>query len=240
MNIQDALYLSLEQIINRLDTVLYLSDNSIMQTPLESTYISNKFQEDTKLKPKKFSGIFEVERAYTLLHSLIVDKDSIIDSLDNVNTKHVKALELKEKKLNDDIEECSTYIMHISSIIDTACYNGCNLLNFECYSYFGFKKAKYKALLQNAQYKSTTAVLSDKVFYEIFTGKSIVGEYYTPMYSLHGIINKVPRDKLEFKIHRLVCLLVKMDRRELASVLCRLLLTQIDIEDRNPNTNTPT
>ena len=230
MEIRDALTISLEQIITKLDELFYLDDNSVLQTSLESVYIQNKFIEDCKGKPSKFSGIYEVERAYILMHTLIVDKDSMIDSLANVTTKHVHALELKEKKLNQILEEGSSYIMHISSIIDTATYNCCQLLNFKGYNYFGFDKSNYQDLLQTAQYRSTSAVVADNVFYEIFTGKSIVGEYYTPIFSLHGVINKVPRDRLEFKIHRLICLLIKMDRRELTSVLCRLLHTQIDIE----------
>lgn len=238
MDIKDALLISLEQIVNKLEALLYLDDNSVTQNSLEAVYIENKFVENTKLKSAKFSGIYDVERAHTLMCSLIVDKDSIIDSLEHVNTKHIKALELKEKKLNDDISECSSYIMHVSSIIDTALYNDCKLLNFKCYNYFGFKKAQYKALLQNAQYRSTTAVVADNVFHEVFTGKSIVSEYYTPVFSLPGVVNKVPRDKLEYKLHRLICLLVKMDRRELASVLCRLLLTQIDTEDKIDNNTT--
>lgn len=232
MNIKDALILSLDQIISKIDEMVYLDDSNVMQTSLESLYVRNKFLEDSKMRPRKFSGIYEVERSYILMYTLIVDKDSVIDSLANVNTKHVQSLEIKEKKLSRILEECSNYIMNISSIIDTATYNCCQILNFEVYNYFGFDKSNYKDLLKTAQYRSTSLVLADNVFYEIFTGKSIVGEYYDPIYSLQGVINKVPRDRLEFKIHRLICLLIKMDRRELTSVLCRLLNTQIDIEDK--------
>ncbi|WP_275372801.1 hypothetical protein [Clostridium tertium] len=237
MEVKDALTLTLDQIISRLDTAFYLNDANMNQTQLEIAFIRNEFNENTISRPTRFSGIYEIERAYTLMHRLIIDKESMIESIDNVNTKNLKALEAKEKELDTIFTVSNNYIMNISSIIDTATYNNCQILRFEEYNYFGFNKNNYKILLQSAQYRSTSSVLSDKVFYELFTGQSIIGEYYTPIFSMHGVINKVPRDKLEYRIHRLICLLVRMDRRELASVLCRLLLTQLEMEERVQNVN---
>lgn len=232
MNIKDALTLTLEQIINKLDTIFYLDPTSITQSPLEKEYIQNEFTRNAEIKPPTFSGIYEVERAYTLLHQIIIDRTNQINSMDDMNSKYIKALEDKEKELDNAMNLSNNYIMNISSIIDTATYNSCQILNLKSYNHFGFNQVNYKALMQSSQYKSTSSIISNKVFYEVFTGRCIIGNNYNPMFSMQGVANKVPKDKLEYKIHRLICLLIKMDKRELVSVLCRLLLSQLDLEER--------
>lgn len=232
MDIKDALSLTLDQIISKLDSILYLDETNLTQTPAEFAYIRNQFNTDVTTKPEGFTGIFDIERAYSLMHRVILDKGSMINSIENVSTNNIELLEEKERELDNILSLCNNYIMHISSIIDTALYNNCNLLSLKSYNYFGFNKNNYRSLLQSAQYKNTSSVISSKVFYEVFAGKSIIGERYMPTYSMLGVANKVPKDKLLYRLHRLICMLIKIERRELASVICRLLLTQLEIEDR--------
>ena len=228
MDMQQTLSLVLQQIISKMEMALKLDIDNHMDLR-ERNYISEEFIEKATHNPDDFSGIFDIEYAFSLLFQLRIIGNEIISDIADVDTNYIQAMEKKERDLEESLSVCNTCIMHLSSIIDTALFNGIQLVNIEKHNYFGFKRETYLKFMTLAQYKNTAEVVSKKAYYKLFTGGCIISDQYEPMYSVAGVVNKAPKDSTEYRLHRILCMLIKINKRDLASVVCRLLLTQASI-----------
>ena len=243
---------SLNQILNKMEILLQL-DKPIETLEelmaLDNTF-NDYFQENKVVE--KWSNIYDIELAFARLSipPRTASKNNLADMLSSslvytqqdtlkykvklndedltVNTsfllqKHQTALQT----INEVLEKLSSFL---SGVINITEYYQIAILNIKKYNYFGLQPDYYQKVLKAFKYDTTSQAIKPETMYSIYTGGRVINKDYK-IQGYVGVINSCTQDCFEYRIHRIVCMLMRLGKPSLVSVLCRLVLSQIEINN---------
>jgi hypothetical protein len=199
---------------------------SVLEDSLHLNIPSNTLVDIPDLA-KGASKIAIVENACRLISLPVHDMEAELLSKDIPARNTLEEQNIALEEMNTKIDKTMLYIPYM---IDRASINEISLINVNHYNYFGLNRRAYKTVLDNLRYKSVYSSIDPTQIYTLFRGDtSFIPQ--TQVKAVAGVGWIAPPTSLEYRVHLLMCMLIRLEKRDAVAILGRLIREQIQLHE---------